>query len=395
MVDFNKKILINMKKNLIKPVGGPRGYIYNLKSFFDQHNVKNIHYVDENIDNQNAAIIAYHNNNSFIKDKILKPLRNFWCYGLPIIIPRSEKEIDSGNYDVIHFHTTLEMYKNRKSLKKYKGIVVLTSHTPMVTHQEILMMLTPAEKKFLGFIYNRLPIIDEYAFNRANYIIFPCKEAEEPYYHTWNRYNDIKAKNKNKYKYLLTGIEECKAQVTRADIRAKYQIPNNAFVFCYVGRHNSVKGYDRLKEQAKKILSMYKDVYFLIAGKEEPLVGLKHKHWKEVGWTNDPHSIIAASNVFILPNTETYFDLVLLEVLSLGVPVLASNTGGNKFFFGNSGIVLFENDFDLYKKMQMMMEISSEELNEMGKNNRLLFETKFTKNEFGYNYIKLINSLCK
>ena len=60
--------------------------------------------------------------------------------------------------------------------------------------------------------------------------------------------------------------------------------------------------------------------------------GLKTDHWIEVGWTNDPHSLIAASDVFVLPNHETYFDLILLEVLSLGVPVVMSRTGGNKFF---------------------------------------------------------------
>ena len=43
-------------------------------------------------------------------------------------------------------------------------------------------------------------------------------------------------------------------------------------------------------------------------------------------WTNDPHSLINASDMFILPNKETYFDLIMLEVLSMGKIVLATNT---------------------------------------------------------------------
>lgn len=42
--------------------------------------------------------------------------------------------------------------------------------------------------------YDKLKIVDEYAFNRANYIIFPTKEAEECYYNTWPDYKDIKEK---------------------------------------------------------------------------------------------------------------------------------------------------------------------------------------------------------
>lgn len=394
MFDFKKRLLINIRKNLIKPVGGPRGYVYNLKLFFDQHKVKNVHYVDENID-EAKLVTAYKKQGGILKDHILKPLRNFVCYGLPLIISKSEREIECGNYDVIHFHTTLEMYKNRKSLKNYSGVVVLTSHTPMVTHKEILMMLTEKEKKILGLVYNRLPIIDEYAFNRADYIIFPCKEAEEPYYHTWNLYNDIKKKNINKYRYLLTGIEECQAKISKRDVRDKYRIPDDAFVFCYVGRHNSVKGYDRLKEKGKLILEKNENVYFLIAGKEEPLSGIANQRWIEVGWTNDPHSLVAASDVFVLPNRETYFDLVLLEVLSLGIPVLASKTGGNNFFVGENGIELFEDDVDFLKKMKMMIDLSPEILKNMGSANRTLFEKEFTREKFGTRYVELINSLCE
>lgn len=391
-VDFEKKVLIHIKKNLISPVGGPRGYIYNLKTFFEQNNINNVHYCDEEKDNQDSVIAVYKKQKGVIKDKILTPLRNFICYGMPLVISRRDKDIDDGKYDIIHFHTTLEMYKCRQSLKHYKGVVVLTSHTPMVTHKEILMMLTEAEKKWLGFVYNKMPLIDEYAFNRANYIIFPCEDAEEPYYNTWEAYKVIKDRNRKKYRYLLTGIEKCSSNIKRVDLRRKYQIPEDAFVFCYVGRHNSTKGYDRLKTVASKILQKNSNVYFLIAGKEEPLIGLQDKRWIEVGWTNDPHSVIAASDFFVLPNLETYFDLILLEVISLGIPVLASKTGGNRYFDGSPGITLFENDGDFLKKMENILTLSQDELTNMGISNQKLFENKFTKEKFGQAYINLINS---
>ena len=70
MFDFKKRLLINIRKNLIKPVGGPRGYVYNLKLFFDEHKVKNVHYVDENID-EAKLVTAYKKQGGILKDRIL------------------------------------------------------------------------------------------------------------------------------------------------------------------------------------------------------------------------------------------------------------------------------------------------------------------------------------
>ena len=72
------------------------------------------------------------------------------------------------------------------------------------------------------------------------------------------------------------------------------------------------------KEFAEKILKEYKDIYFIIAGKESKEISpLKDSHWIEVGWTEEGKKIIKNSQLYILPNRETYFDLVFLEALSL------------------------------------------------------------------------------
>lgn len=46
------------------------------------------------------------------------------------------------------------------------------------------------------------------------------------------------------------------------------------------------------------------------------------------GFRTDVHSIIAASDVFVLPAGNEPFGLVLLEAMCLGVPVIAANAGG-------------------------------------------------------------------
>lgn len=283
----------------------------------------------------------------------------------------------------------------KDSLNNYIGKVLLTSHTPKPSHLEVYEdNITEKERKKYGKYYKKLNVIDEYAFSRADYIIFPCEEAEEPYFNRWKEYKNIKNNNKNKYRYVLTGIEKCKKNKERTEILKKYNIPENAFVISYVGRHNEVKGYDLLKEIGEEILKI-DNVYILVAGNEGPLYAYKNEKWIEVGWTNDPYSIIASSDLFILPNKETYFDLVLLEVLSLGIPVLMTYTGGNKYFnnFKSNGIVYFNNKDEAITMIKKFLCMDKDEIKEIGKENEKLYEENFTCEIFAKNYMDLINSL--
>ena len=237
--------------------------------------------------------------------------------------------------------------------------------------------------------------MDNYAFSRADILIFPCEEAEEPYENNWVGYASFKQKNRAKYRYLLTGINPCRAKETKECIRKRYGIPASAFVVCYVGRHNEIKGYDNLKLIGKTLLEKHDNLYILVAGKEEPLTRLEHERWIEVGWTDDPHSIINAADVFLLPNKETYFDLVMLEVLSLGKIIIASRTGGNKYFerMDTPGIRLFESNEKAVTLTEEIMLTSMEERNVLEESNKILFEQHFTAATFADNYIRLINSL--
>jgi glycosyltransferase involved in cell wall biosynthesis len=305
-------------------------------------------------------------------------------------------------YDVVHFHSTLAMYEAKDLLKSYKGKVLLTSHSPKLFSREVVEDYTD-EKDYKRYKdeYDKLVTIDDYSFNRADYIVFPCKEAEEPYYHTWKKYKTIHDKYKNKYIYIPTGIMPISTKCfSRKTIREKYNIPNDAFVVSYIGRHLPVKGYDQLKIIAEKVFQKnHKDIYFLIAGKEEPLTGLKDAHWIEAGWVDNPNELVFASDVFVLPNMETYFDLVLLQVMSVGKPVVLTNTGGNKFFrkYKNSGLLFYDyGDNDGAASILLRLRTADKQsLSNLGTANKMIFEKDFTVEKFTDKYIKAIQSLTK
>ena len=390
-----KNVLIYLYKKNLAPIGGHHGYNYNLNCQLEKMGVTNIHFLETDKGN----LEAYKNGLKGIPygwlRNLLTVMKNFIRKGQLLFGKSHFAVVDLNQYDIVHFQSTYWMFACRDSLKDYKGKVVLTSHSPTILSKEIIdSELTDFEKKHMMWYYNRLIKMDEYAFNRADYIVFPCPEAEEPYYHAWHKFAEIKKNNLQKFKYLRSGIEPCSAKVSNSDIRKKYGIPENAFVLCYVGRHNEIKGYDILRKVGKKVLEA-PNTYILVAGREEPLKRFPHDRWIEVGWTNDPHSLISASDVFVLPNRETYFDLVMLEVLSLGSIVIASATGGNKYYskLKPNGVFLY-NDFEecmgVIGKLQSMSKQEKDNLKLM---NRKIYEEYFTSEIFAKNYIKLIDSL--
>lgn len=383
--------------------GGPTTYLYNLRESVKANEIDNVTFLNNK--EAKEKLVSSPKFTNFYKKHIVSNLfrllkgKDFEAQNRKkkIISRRTSPgklpaEINLDDYTHIHFHTTSAFYKNAHLLKDFKGKTLLTSHSPKATHMEVIeeflsgIELNEEEKQ-------KFEEVDRFSFENADYVVFPCKEAQEPYFNSWDKYKDITLKND--VKEFLTCTLESKITLNREEVFAKYNIPEDAFVITYFGRHNEVKGYDILKALGEQILPKHKNVYFLLAGKEAPIAGLNHERWIEVGWTQDPHSIVGASDLYILPNRETFFDLALLEVLSIGTVSLVSNTGGNKYFKRlpeeeTKGMLFFDqNDLnDLESKFNQVYSGSySKEWN------KELFEKYFNNSHFAPNYLKMIGEL--
>lgn len=390
------KVLVYLKESELAPVGGQLGYNYNLYKGLETVESKEIavEYLPGNTVRKGVNTLVKQIKYKSIK-KIVSCLKSIYAKGMVLYWGSHRSEVDLSSYNAVHFHSTYDLYKVRNSLTDYKGKIILTTHTPTKPAKEIYDALSRFEKTFLRGFYKKLDAIDDYAFARADYFIFPCEEAEEPYYNNWKNYKRIKDKKKNRYYYNPTGIIEKSAPISREDIRMQWGIPNEAKVVCYIGRHNEIKGYGDLKEIGKKVLRSNEGVYFLLGGREEPMKGLKHERWLEIGWTNDPGSIIHAADIFILPNRETYFDLVLLEVLSLGQIVLATKTGGNRYFekIKSSGIILYNSIDEGYERIQELLAMPEDQISILRESNRKLFKEQFGVKMFAERYLNILMTL--
>lgn len=394
------KALIFMKESDLRPAGGPAGFCYNILQEIKRQKIDDIEFLPGDTEKQAKQVNLYR--------KVTKCLPG-WLNAAQIAIRRKkeyERMIEApslhavylDNYDVIHFHSTISLYKHRKDLEKYQGKVILTTHSPVPQYQEIYAELpTKIEKRIYRQFYSTLDQIDEYAFNRADFVIFPCEEAEESYLKNWSKYSEIhnKLKEQGKLVYIPTGIESKKVIRDRKAVCDDYSVSQDAFIVSYAGRHNQVKGYDLLQQIAEKAWENGEKYQFLICGKESPIHGLNNALWKEIGWTNDSQSVIAASDIFVLPNRETYFDIIMLEVLSCGKIVVASRTGGNKYFerIGATGIFLYDTIDEAVEIVKKLETMSSEKRKELEAGNRELFNESFTTDKYVAEYRRFLHTL--
>lgn len=388
------------------PVGGPSGYLYNLKSYIKENNIKNIDFL---------------NNKDFIKKVEIKKEKNFEAIRKIIRefkkklfkTKKLEKRINKfykfyegnysfiNNYDIIHFHDVRSFYRAKNILKDFKGITLLSSHCPKTPAQEeIEDNIKMDYKTFPKKLRERLEKIDQDSFKIADYLVFPCKEAQEPYEEDKNIKEILEEKSKNnKILYVPTGIPVKHIEKDEEFFSNKGIDGKDKFIVSYIGRHNKVKGYDFLKELGVKVLEKYSDVIFVIGGEiSEEFPPIENSNWVEFGWTKEGYNIIKNSDIFVLPNEKTYFDLILLEVLSMGTPVLLSKTGGNKYFkkYDENGLFYFEKynlnqaleKFDMAYKLWKNKKLSLE-----GEKNYKIFEKDFTVNTFGENYAKLYDKI--
>lgn len=240
--------------------------------------------------------------------------------------------IDWSRTKSIHVHTAAEVVKVKNYLRKNfldDRLVILTCHTPesVANEQYALSIADGQDESRARILQAKWLELERRAYQEADIMIFPSEEAKEPLLHDIPDFGNIIAKKD--IRYLATGSKKLVSSLTKEEAKKKYGVSGKTVVG-YIGRHNAIKGYDLLKEAAEEILKQTDDVVFLIGGAQgTEFAPLDDPRWIEAGWVN-PADLLCALDLFVLPNRQTYYDLVLLEVLSMGVPVVATATGGNK-----------------------------------------------------------------
>jgi glycosyltransferase involved in cell wall biosynthesis len=394
---MKKKVLVYATLEDLKPTGGPSGYLYNLIDYFrlgksNEINIEFLKKQDEKI-NDYIGVKLYQKRISYFNNLIIKPLKlinqflPFLTY-TKIIFSKGDRRISS--YEVIHFHSTFEMYQNRKLLKK--KYIILQSHSPVPAHQEMFDGTNfRLYRKILQFFFR---VCDTYSFSRADTIIFPVLDAMEAY-KKCRPLAVILNKKVEKISYLPTGILDL--MPVNFDTYELFE-KKDPIVFGFLGRHIEIKGYDIFVRVFSKFIN--NNLLVVVGGDINKRIPFPQRvEWKEFGFI-DKVKFFNKITILVVPNRETYFDLVVLEALSMGKVLILSSTGGNKYFlkFGeliNKSIYFYETESELKRIVTTICSLSIDSIKQLGLKNRALYLTFFTSKVLYESYLELLETALK
>ena len=159
---------------------------------------------------------------------------------------------------------------------------------------------------------------------------------------------------------------------TRLELRNKYDIPQDGFVFGYVGRINADKGINELIEAFCELQKKYDNIYLFLVGMIDNANPISGDNMSEA--QNNHHIILTGNvpadqvyrymSVFDVLTHPTYregFGKVLQEAMGMSLPIITTDVPGPSEVVesGVSGILANVKDFrDLAEKMELMLNNS-------------------------------------
>jgi glycosyltransferase involved in cell wall biosynthesis len=327
-----------------------------------------------------------------------------WFHSL---IPLSEAiKVNYRKITSIHIHGAynfLPVYNMLRLAGIENDVVkILTTHNPWKPEEEDIFHFNknksqaelqrdlPKEAAYRHFLRMR----DDFAFRMSDVLLFPTEHSMDGYYESWPEFADI-VKDKPVY-FTITGTEKKEVNLSREQMRKSLGIPEDAKVFLYLGRFIPMRGFDLYEKVAEQIINKHENAYFLAVGEKREKPSIKSDRWIEVGYTTSPGDYLNMSDAVVMANRGSYFDLGMIETLSLGTHLIAAKVGGYKYLEGKTkGVTFFEKESEegLLKACDDFCFLEAETIQEGRLDNIRLYESEMTPEMFATNYKKTIDKM--
>lgn len=180
--------------------------------------------------------------------------------------------------------------------------------------------------------------------------------------------------------------------VKKKDVRKDLKIPENAFIYIFVGRIVADKGINELVQAFSQLSNEKLDVHLILVGAEEkklnPILNSTLEEIKNnsrihaVGKQKDIRPYLLAADTMTFPSYREGFGMVLIEAAAMNVPAISSDiTGCNEIIQdGVNGKLIPSKDVDsLYNVMKWFYEHKDAEVKQMKSKARELVENRFER----------------
>jgi len=176
-------------------------------------------------------------------------------------------------------------------------------------------------------------------------------------------------------------------------------------IFLMLSRLVADKGVIEYCEAAKEIRDKFPDVIFQLAGSFDPNPsGLKYDQLKPfidakdieyLGHIKDVREILNRCRYYVLPSYREGTPRSVLEAMSIGRPIITTNTIGCKetVLNGINGLLITPKDKDsLVIAIQKMLKLDDKKVNEMANESIKLVREKYDVRKVNQHIIKIINN---
>ena len=293
-----------------------------------------------------------------------------------------KKVIKESGCDIVHTHGNMS---GRIAGKQCGKKVVFTRHS--------VFPVSPKISKGLGKIINGY-----INMHYADDIIAVAEAAKENLTDT--------GIDGRRVKVILNGVEPQKraSDETVTALREKYGIGESDFTVGIMARIEEVKGHIFLIEAAEKIKKMGKNIKVLIIGtgalEDDLKAVVKEKNLEDTiiftGFIKNVNEVLSILDVQANASFGTEAtSLSLLEGMSMGIPAVVSNYGGNPgvITHGENGYIFRLKDSDDMAEHILKLMDSSDTYEYMKKRSVEIFNEKFTAEIYAANIEKVYSGL--
>jgi len=380
-----------------RPGGGPAGYCFNLLQGLSL------------LGSQESLKVLFPNTNTRRASKVSRKfellqslpscLSGFLVFVRTLMILQdafryfgfTEEQIDEiKTSDVVVFHdyrlaSAYLLNLNKSSNQK----IIIMPHAPTDLSAEIIenWKLYLGNSRIWNIIYRSLAERELRTLLSANSLLIPCRYALDGYFTSMPERVSL---FQLPFYELPSGVRPLIATQSPYKVRASWGVDSNKKIVGFFGRKHPHKGYDIFCQAAEVAYRHKLDIVFVSAGSGPVSSPLHLPNFLDLGYlTTELADAIAAVDLVIVPNRVCYFDLVILEAMSLGKPVLTTPVGGSRCL--NSPGIFFVNDLSAENLMMAINELlskSKSDLEEAGRLNVEVFEDMYSLQPFARRHLE-------
>ncbi|MEN4018354.1 MAG: glycosyltransferase family 4 protein [Methanobacterium sp.] len=146
------------------------------------------------------------------------------------------------------------------------------------------------------------------------------------------------------------------------NLKEELGIPQNYRIITFIGRLIYSKGVQDLIKVFKELKKDHSNTKLIIVGdgnyrKELEIIANDDKNIMFLGNRNDIPDILSITDVFVNPSYSEGLPTSILEAISVGVPIVATNVGGTKEIFSNEmGYLIDKNNEMLLESIVKIIE---------------------------------------